>query len=610
MKRILFALAVFGLVFPAAPRAHAEADVSIDFFYNNLGDDGSWIEVGDYGYCWQPNVAANDANWRPYADGYWAYTDVGWTWVSYESFGWATYHYGRWARVADHGWLWVPGTEWGPAWVSWRTGGDYVGWAPLPPRRVDYGEPIYEGRPITSRVDIEFSIGPSYYNFCDVRYIGEPVLRQRIFEPTQNITYINQTVNVTNITYSNNVVYNNGPDYNYLSAYSTRPIQRLRLQRETNLDPLVAARSGGITRVQGDQLMVAAPLRVRRADRMTAPKFVKTRLDRPNLETGWMGVTDPNAKVKLEEKMKGEDSKAVPPPRVQPVRPEALKQAAAAQLGAAPAPNASPVGETAAAGGTPAPEAAPVLTGKDKRGNVNPVAQPNAAASAAPVMSGDRKGKGKDKRPFGNPLAQPTATPDTGTAMPAISATPGSPADQGNVKGKDKNRRLPNDLLRPTNQPVPTLEGTGAPQSTPAPDAGLNELKGKGRRQKPQFTAPPATVPPPTVPPQADANQQFAPSGPKEGKAKHGRVNLPNADAAQGTTAGPSAPQDVPQSNDGKAKQREQFQRQMAPPQQVAPRNVPAAAPHGAPAQGQQKGGGKPKKEKKDDEKPGPPQPQ
>src|SRR2546423_9736807 len=27
----------------------------------------------------------------------------------------------------------VPGDEWAPAWVSWRSSKDYVGWAPLPP---------------------------------------------------------------------------------------------------------------------------------------------------------------------------------------------------------------------------------------------------------------------------------------------------------------------------------------------------------------------------------------------------------------------------------------------------------------------------------------------
>ena len=182
--------------------------------------------MADYGYCFQPSVAVSNSDWRPYSDGYWAYTDLGWTWVSYEDFGWATYHYGRWANLDSYGWVWVPGYEWGPAWVSWRTGGDYVGWAPLPPQR---GEVVYEGRAITNQVDVQFGIGPLYYNFVDIRYIGEPVLRGRILPPTRNVTIINNTVNVTNITYNNSIVYNYGPDYNRLNQYSTRPVQRLTL---------------------------------------------------------------------------------------------------------------------------------------------------------------------------------------------------------------------------------------------------------------------------------------------------------------------------------------------------------------------------------------------
>ena len=186
MKRILLAVTILALVLPAMRQAEARVDVSIDFFYDNIGSDGSWVEVADYGYCWQPNVAVSNSRWRPYSDGYWVYTDVGWTWISNEDFGWATYHYGRWTRLRDRGWFWVPGREWGPAWVSWRTGGDHVGWAPLPPR--GRGDVDYDNRPITGHVDVEFDIGPSYYNFVDVRYIGEPVLRERIVESSLNIT--------------------------------------------------------------------------------------------------------------------------------------------------------------------------------------------------------------------------------------------------------------------------------------------------------------------------------------------------------------------------------------------------------------------------------------
>ena len=311
MKRIFLAVAMLALAFPAFQKVEARTDVSLDFFYDNLTDGGSWIEVGDYGYCWQPSIAVSNPRWRPYSDGYWAYTDFGWTWISYEDFGWATYHYGRWIRLRGRGWTWVPGREWGPAWVSWRTGGDYVGWAPLPPRHA--GE-YWDESPITARVDIDFDIGPAYYNFIDIRYIGEPVLRERIFAEDQNVTYINKTVNVTNITYNNSAVYNYGPDYNTVSRYSTRPIQRLTLQRETNVDPATAAKSKSVMKIEGDKLVVAAPPQFQKPTTKVAPKLVKEKIAQAPVERGWEPVGDSNAQAQLKEKIRKEDPKSVPPP--------------------------------------------------------------------------------------------------------------------------------------------------------------------------------------------------------------------------------------------------------------------------------------------------------
>ena len=85
------------------------SQASYDVFYEDLQEGGHWFEDATYGYVWQPDVAAENPDWRPYTDGHWVYTDRGWTWVSNERFGWACYHYGRWARLRDHGWIWVPG---------------------------------------------------------------------------------------------------------------------------------------------------------------------------------------------------------------------------------------------------------------------------------------------------------------------------------------------------------------------------------------------------------------------------------------------------------------------------------------------------------------------
>jgi hypothetical protein len=86
---------------------------------------------------WQPEGSLVGADFTPYyTGGHWTLTEFGWTWVSDFSWGWAPFHYGRWIAVSGYGWCWVPGTIWGPAWVAWRAGDGYVGWAALPPRGV------------------------------------------------------------------------------------------------------------------------------------------------------------------------------------------------------------------------------------------------------------------------------------------------------------------------------------------------------------------------------------------------------------------------------------------------------------------------------------------
>ena len=89
--KALHCLLLTALLFGAlVPSAVAQESVSMDFFYDNLDPYGTWREVGDYGYCWQPRDVADD--WRPYSEGRWVYTDAGWTWDSDEPYGWAGEH--------------------------------------------------------------------------------------------------------------------------------------------------------------------------------------------------------------------------------------------------------------------------------------------------------------------------------------------------------------------------------------------------------------------------------------------------------------------------------------------------------------------------------------
>jgi hypothetical protein len=105
-------------------------------FQSALAPFGGWDYDSSYGYVWSPALSIVGAAFSPYATcGHWMLSEYGWTWASDWSWGWAPFHYGRWITRAGR-WSWVPGTMWGPAWVSWRSGNGYVGWSPLPPRGV------------------------------------------------------------------------------------------------------------------------------------------------------------------------------------------------------------------------------------------------------------------------------------------------------------------------------------------------------------------------------------------------------------------------------------------------------------------------------------------
>jgi hypothetical protein len=102
-------------------------------FRTTLSPYGEWVDVPGYGVIWRPYATVVGPDFVPYgSSGHWVYTDAGWMWASGYGWGWAPFHYGNWV-YAGGGWGWIPGSVWAPAWVEWRSGGGYVGWAPLAP---------------------------------------------------------------------------------------------------------------------------------------------------------------------------------------------------------------------------------------------------------------------------------------------------------------------------------------------------------------------------------------------------------------------------------------------------------------------------------------------
>jgi len=238
-----------------------DSSVSFQTFYDQLANQGTWIQTDKYGYVWEPTES--DPEWRPYTYGHWVDTEAGMTWVSDEPFGWATYHYGRWVNLDGTGWVWVPGYTWAPAWVSWRESDEDVGWAPLPPETedgIDYFDSDYDsglGFHIGDDCDLAYGIGPWWYNFCPIAYIGDPYCWRHYRDHRDNFALIGRTRNITNINFRNDPrsgvfdrVSANGPSVAALDARSTRRIPEAWLTRASNLS------AAG---VHGNNIAVFAP---------------------------------------------------------------------------------------------------------------------------------------------------------------------------------------------------------------------------------------------------------------------------------------------------------------------------------------------------------------
>ena len=185
------------LAAPAKVKAQFSASISIETFYSELAPYGQWVDDPEYGYVWIPDV---QSGFRPYySGGHWVMTSYGAMWVSNYTWGWAPFHYGRWVYTSFYGWVWIPDTTWGPAWVTWRWGNDYCGWAPLGP-----------GISVSASFG-GYSVPNDWWVFVPQRYCLSPNFYNYRIAPQQNVTYVKTTTIVNNTYVNNNVTYVAGP---------------------------------------------------------------------------------------------------------------------------------------------------------------------------------------------------------------------------------------------------------------------------------------------------------------------------------------------------------------------------------------------------------------
>ncbi len=205
---------------PPPPVAAVYGEISISYIYDYLGNYGYWVYYSPYGHVWIPRGVGR--HWRPYTHGRWVWTDYGWTWVSNYPWGWIPFHYGRWGWDNRLGWFWVPGVHWAPAWVIWRYGDLYIGWAPLPPG-VEF-VPGYGLRWTRRDIPVHFWV------FVEGRRFHSSQLRSWILPPERNITIINYTVVRDRYTIrERNIVINDALSPQEIERITRRPVTRVKV---------------------------------------------------------------------------------------------------------------------------------------------------------------------------------------------------------------------------------------------------------------------------------------------------------------------------------------------------------------------------------------------
>ena len=164
--------------------------------FDDLDDYGTWQPNPEYGPVWYPSNV--EAGYVPYQNGHWVWVDpYGWTWVDSAPWGYAPFHYGRWAFIGSR-WGWVPGPVhvrpyWAPALVAFAGGAGFgvqfgggigfAAWFPL-----GIGEPYIPS----------YHCGADYVRNVNVTNINITNIHNTTIINNYN-TFVSNTNNYTNI---------------------------------------------------------------------------------------------------------------------------------------------------------------------------------------------------------------------------------------------------------------------------------------------------------------------------------------------------------------------------------------------------------------------------
>src|SRR5229473_3490436 len=458
--------------------------------FEELDAYGEWNGAPEYGAVWFPKSLP--ADWAPYREGRWAWIEPwGWNWVDDSPWGFAPFHYGRWARVADR-WGWVPGEfvadpVYAPALVAFIPpeaiegvgGGSPIGWFPLAPGEVFW--PSY-------------TRDPTYIRSVNITNVGRTRLANVTSAIVTRPTVTDPPAQVVNQRFANRGAATVVPANAFVNSSRVAPaavaVPSPVLQRAavSVAPPSAVARPAGAS-------AAAAPTPGRAAapgqpGHSTAPA--------PGVAAGPPGRVPTSQTTAV----------ALPPP----TRPNFSQLAPAPRVGQAAAQKAPPA---ATPGPAPAAQSAPPATHPPGP----PVATPGPAAAAPAAQSAPPAATP------GHPPGPPAATPGPAASAPATQAIPPA-TTPGRPPGPPDFSRLAPARVGPRGP------GQSAPQPPPAGPAGAPS----GAHATPPGTPPPAPGMPPS---NAQVSPRPGPAGPTPPPAS---AHATPPERRQPAQAGPTPP--------------------------------------------------------------------
>jgi hypothetical protein len=346
--------------------------------------------------------------------------------------------------------------------------------------------------------DSYYGIGPAAYAFIRIGDFCRPSYREFCLPPQQNLTIINRTTNITNITYANNVIVNNGPQFQRVSQLVQQRVGQQVPNYRINYAAQTQANAAFNSSVQGNQLNVLAPpARLRPV--ATAQPQVTRELGKAQINRGWKNVPESQAnQLRQQFAQQTPVPKELPPKPVPPAKPQFQEVGKGPQHPGnepgkgQPLPNGQPVPKVQPAqNGQPAPKVQPAQNGQPapkvqpaQNGQPEPRVQPAQNGQPEPRVQPAQNGQPAPKvQP-----AQNNQPPSNGDLKPFVEKPQNKPAGEQQRSETERPRPVQPETEKraePPPRPAVTEEKRSGNDAGPAERPRANEIR-RNEGQQPQ----------------------------------------------------------------------------------------------------------------------------